>query len=151
MLNQHPFQLPWARKHGRRASRVATSSHSNSFHQDSSPWMIRFCILVISELIGSFFSSAQFITKIYFRHGRGFPEIFFKLGKSIRYKSWSLTNGSRCFVTSWPSPSLLRCIISSSAEQSNITRKSKFGTKMSQVKSFSLWQCSILTRPSFWK
>lgn len=83
--------------------------------------------------------------------GQGQWQIFFKLGKLNKFRPSSLTNGSRCFISSRPSPSLLVCIISSSAEQSSTTRESKFGTKMSQVKSFNLWQCLIVTRQSFWK
>lgn len=53
-----------ASKQGRKAFRVASSSHSNLFHHSSSPLITHLCCLALLELSGSFFSFGQLPTTI---------------------------------------------------------------------------------------
>lgn len=63
------FSIQW-RKLGRKASLVASLSHSNSFNQYSSPEMVIFYLSVMDESSGSFFSSAHFVSLVVIVCGR---------------------------------------------------------------------------------
>lgn len=138
-------------KQGRKAFRVASSSHCRNFHHHSFPLIMSLRFDTLLQLSGSFLSSWQCNTTNSFRHGKGkeFEQMLLNFSKYTKRRNSSLANGIRFSTASAGASSIL--ITSSILGQFFIRRFLRFGAKIRHVTCVNFEQRSISTLWRLWK